>query len=412
MVRSRAWLVLPLTAALAVPTGARASALPEAFELSGVAVVTEVSSTQEPAASIITAGLVDATAGFASSALRDGGSAESIAAPVYPGDLVAGGPELLCQELIPCPAAPPAYPLAADAAYPTQPTAQTPGPAGAASGRATAGVTDTQAHVDGAAVAGLPFTWGAATAVTHSWVTPGAGHVVARSVVHDLTIGPLHIDQLASTDLVDVPVSKPAVDRPSVEVTGVSLAGQSASIDEHGVHVAGQTAGQTAMSLEQQGLSVTLLGTSRQDSAGAARSAAGGLEVGVSVPVKGVPSIPNLPGLDRVYVATVRFGGVGISAAASSADPLDLVLPAVPLPGSVAGTLTPPVAPRPVAAPVSGSMPRSAVPPPTYPTPQLAVPVAHISLFDLSPVAEALAIVPTVLLLLWRLRVGLRRRVT
>lgn len=409
--RSRAAVLLSVVALALGSSSAQATPPPRAFDVSAVAVVAEVSSTQEPAASIITAGLLDATAGYASSALRDGGSAESIAAPVYPGDLVAGGPQLLCQELFPCPVAPPAYPLAADAAFPTQPDAQTPGPAGAAlSGVATARPSTTSARALAAAIPGLPFTWGAGTATTHGWVTAGAAHILAVSSVHDLSVGPLHIEQLTSSDLIDVPVGQRPVDRPSIRLAGVSLAGQAASIDQDGVHVAGQSAGQTAQSLAQQGLEVKLMGTSQQDAVGAARSAAGGLQVRVSLPVSGAPNLPGLPGPNRVYVATVLLGGVGAIASASSADDLDLSLATLPPPTSLTTHLTPPVAAR---APLpTAVVPGQITAPTAVPPPHVALPVAHIGLFDLSPVAAALAVIPTGLLLLWRLRVTLRRRPT
>jgi hypothetical protein len=389
-------------------SAASAADLPQAFELSALAVVVEVSSTQQPAASVITEGLVDATAGYASSALRDGGSAESIAAPLYPGDLVAGGPQLLCQELFPCPVDPPAYPLAADAAYPTQPDARTPGDAGAATATATARPDATSARAVAVDVDGLPFTWEAGTATTHAWVSPGAAHVRSASVVHDLVIGALHIDLLESSDVVDVTVGGQTVDRPVVLVSGVTLAGEAATIDHDGVHVAGQSAGQTQRSLAQQGLSIKLLGTSRADQAGAARSAAGGLEVTVSQPVSGAPTLPGLPGLDRVYVATVVFGGVGAVAAASSAPDLDVLLPPLPSGNDLLQHLTPPVAGRPAgwAGNVTEPLPGVAVPS----APQVLLPVVHVLPWDLGLVAAVLATVPPGLLLLWRLRVALARR--
>jgi hypothetical protein len=220
----------------------------------------------------------------------------------------------------------------------------------------------------------------------------------------------LHVDQLTSTDLVDLPSGSPGIDHPSVEVVGVTLAGQAATVDDKGVHVAGQTAGQTAQSLADQGLSIRLLGTSQQDGLGAARSAAAGLEVRVSVPVKGAPTLPGLPGLDRVYVSTVLFGGVGVAATASSSLGLDLTMPPLPATTPLTRHLTPSVVPRQVTPDLGVTQRAGETPSSGALAPLLAVPVAHVLSFDLTAVARALAIVPLAILVLWRLRVTWRRR--
>src|SRR5436309_7307306 len=75
--------------------------------------------TQQPANSIITAGLVDDATAYAASAFDSGGGgSEAQAASVFPGNLVVQGPALFCTQVFTCPATPPDYPLLADASYP------------------------------------------------------------------------------------------------------------------------------------------------------------------------------------------------------------------------------------------------------------------------------------------------------
>lgn len=398
-------LGLALSALTLSAVPARAAA-PESFDLSAVAVVARVSSTQQPAASVITAGLVDVTAGFATSALRDGGSAESLASALYPGDLVSNGPNLLCQELFPCPVAPPGYPLLADAAYPTQPeSSATMGPVSA---RASASAVRTEARADGAALpAAAPVTWATAMSTTRAWVSEGTAHVLAHSALQDVAIGPVRIAALDSTDLVDLPVGRQPVSHPLVTVAGVTVNGQAATLDQKGLHVAGQDVDVTEQELAQQGIAVRLLGQSSTQGVGSARVFAGALEVVLTRPVSGAPSVPGLPGLDRVYVTTVLLGGTGIAGAAS--DSGSLALPPVVSGPPSAVALLPPVSQRqlvtpPVAARVEA--PRAS----GGPRPLLMRPVALVERFDLSDVALALLVLPTSLLLLWRGRVELRAR--
>src|SRR4051795_2628145 len=82
------------------------------------ATAVHVSVTQQPAGSIITASLFDDAVAYAAGDYDSGGSSEALAAPAFPGRLVVQGPQLLCSEVFSCPAAPPSYPLLADASYP------------------------------------------------------------------------------------------------------------------------------------------------------------------------------------------------------------------------------------------------------------------------------------------------------
>ena len=388
-----------------VLAGPGAAAPPASFDLSAVAVVARVGSTQQPAASVITADLVDVTAGFASSALRDGGSAESLASSLYPGDLVAGGPALLCQELFPCPVAPPGYPLLADAAYPTQPEASAS--VGPMMARAMASALRTEGRADGVALPGsIPVAWAAAVASTQAWVTDDTAHLLAHSVLHDLTIGPVRIAVLDSTDRVDIPVDQRPRAHPVVTLAGVTVAGHRAVIDQSGVHVDGEDAAVTQQQLAAQGLSLRLLGGSSSQGVGAARVFAGALEVVVTRSVSGAPTVPGLPGLDRVYVTSVLVGGTGIVGAASAAAALELP-PVLGRFDPTSAVPAPHLTPR---MPAAHPLPTGRAPEPADEPSLSARPVALLDRFDLSALALVLLVLPTSMLLLWRARVGLSAR--
>jgi hypothetical protein len=338
-------VVAVLAGGLPLVQPARAD-LPGTFDVSTVAVGVNVASSQSPAASVVTAGLVDTTEAYATSALSSYGAAESAAAGFYPGDLVAGGPTLICENFGPCPVAPPTYPLVADAAYPTSPTDVAPGAS------AHASVRDTGAAASAASRAAGPVTVQTAHAATHAWVDATGAHVRSRSVVTGIVIGPLRIAALDAVDDVDVPTEGAVRDRPRVTVTGVTVAGQEATLDDAGVHVAGTGAGTPVAALVQQGLEVRLLGASRQDRPGAVRSAAGGLLVSVSVPVTGAPQlVPGLPGVNRRYVGSVLVGGAGAVVTAGAGTGIDLVLPPPAVPGSPAAHVVPPYVAPPQALP-------------------------------------------------------------
>src|SRR3954471_19239420 len=224
------------------PATASGSA-PPVYEVVATAVGAVTSSTQRPAASVVTGGLVDSTVGYASSALSSAGASASAAAAFYPGDLVATGPALLCSEFLPCPFTPPAYPLLAEASYPERPagSADSSAPIGTAKALAHEEATDGTAETTKASAPGTPVavTVGAQITSTRAWVDTTGAHVRSRSALHDVVVGPLHIASLRVADDVDVPLQGRPVDRPQVVVTGVTVAGQEASIDQTGVHLLG-----------------------------------------------------------------------------------------------------------------------------------------------------------------------------
>jgi hypothetical protein len=398
-------------ALLTAPARADDSA-PASFDLTATAVGLAVQSTQRPASSIVTAGLVDATVAFSSSSLSSYGSSETRAAAAYPGDLVAGGPALLCANVFPCPVTPPDYPLLADAVYPTRPSAMAPAAAPVGTAVATAGPRSTA----GAASTGerrepapVSIQVGAASVSTHLWVDGSGGHALSTSVLKDVSIGPLGIAVLQAVDAVDVSATGIVRDHPRLTLSGVTLAGQAASVDERGVHVAGQDARVPNETLAAQGISARLLSTSQQDAKGVARSAAAGLLLTFSVPVSGVPQVPNAPSFNRDYLGSVLVGGAGAVVAAADLPALDLpALPPAPA-GSATSAVLPGTGPRPASLGqgTPAQAPVDIAPRDDRATSRVA---SWLPLSDLSTVALLLMVVPLALLTLWRGTVRLTRR--
>ncbi len=301
-----------------------------------------VTSTQQPALSVVTANLVDSAVAYAATTLDASGGSRARAAGYFPGDLVVQGPSLLCGMSGGCPVNPPSYPLLADASYPTHPHAHA-GPAApvgdgatvtAAAGGAdaTAGPQATSALTRAGAVhalAGTPaaVSVGASTATSTASARSDGVHVHVESLLHDVSIAGLL--RVRTVDVVDEIVARPdatPTDRPTVELSGVSFAGQSATVDATGVHVAGHTGPSPARQLSRQGVTVSVLGADRADSTGAARSTARGLMVSFALPVSGVPYVPNpLPcpdsfpfclggaNVNATYVGTLVLGSAGIA---------------------------------------------------------------------------------------------------
>lgn len=398
------WCALPSSALAAAPSGA-----PGSFDLTATAVGIAVQSTQSPASSIVTAGLVDATVAFSSSSLSSYGASETRAAAVYPGDLVAGGPALLCAELFPCPVAPPDYPLLADAVHPTRPSATAPAASAEARQWSTSGAASSG---DVAEPTPVTIRVGASSASTRLWVDGRGAHALSRSSLHDVSVGPLHIAALEAVDVIDVSATGAVRDHPRLTVSGVTFAGQAASLDDRGVHVAGQDAALPNQALAQQGLTARLLFTSRQDARGVARSAAAGLHLTFSVPVSGAPQVPGAPSLNRTYLGSVLIGGAGAVVAAAELPALDLPqLPPAPS-GSASAAVLPGAGPLPAAPlPADGSRaPSVSADPAARPA---ARPVAYwLPMPDLGAVALLLMVVPLGLLVVWRASARVARRTT
>jgi hypothetical protein len=227
--------------------------------------------------------------------------------------------------------------------------------------------------------------------------------------LHEIVIGPLRIAALEAGDDVDVARSGQVTDRPRVQLTGVTVAGQAAAIDQDGVHVLGVHQSASAPALSQQGIDVRLLGGTRSDATGAARSTAGGLRVSFTAPVRGVPAVvPGAPGANRSYLGSVLVGGVGAAVAVGSPGGalLSVLPPAAPT--SLAARLLPArslPAGQPSAALVTGVGDPSVATAPAAARRHAALPQP-----DLAVLALALALVPTGLLAAWRLGVAVNRR--
>ena len=352
----RPWALAVMAPALLL-TSPSSAAAPAVYDVHATAVGTRVQSIQSPPVSIVTGGLVDSTAAFAASSLSSATAPTASASAAYPGDLIAGGPGLLCSQLFPCPAAPPPYPLLAQASWPDAPD-----------GTATGASAHTRADRSSAEAVARSTVAGSTAAVqrawTHSWVDAQGAHAEAASEVDDLVVGVLRIKGLASRVRVDVSAQGAIRSRPSVHLAEVTVAGRAVTVDGQGLHA--PAAVRTL--LDAQGISIALVESADERTRGAARVSAGGLRITVSAPVRGVPVlVPGLPTLDRTYQAVLTVGGAGVAVSAAGVSvPFSLgPLPAPPgslpavqppggsgsatLPGPVADTSTGPA----VAGPVS-----------------------------------------------------------
>jgi hypothetical protein len=393
MTRARA-LVGVCVAILLAGRASPARADTSYFGAQTTAAAVHVTLTQEPASSIITASLVDDAMGYAASDFTSGSVSEAVAATAFPGNLVVQGPQLLCSELFPCPAQPPAYPFLADASYPrskhatanangqqlgTGPVIVTP-----LTATATATATANNGSTAGgksAFLAGTPVgvTVGSSTSVTSVRTTGSTETVQVSSVVNDISIGALlHISSVRASDSIMLNAGHKPVDRPVVVVSGATVAGQSASIDDNGVHVAGHDGPSLSRAVRAHGIDVHTVPSTRHDTRVSGRSQTGGLAIDISYPVSGVPYVPNpLPTLpppfDQIphdgvnangtYVAHITFGTVGAVAALSRQPVFDLGAPPLANPSTPPGSTAHGSAPGTVAGPLPGGSSRTATTP-------------------------------------------------
>jgi hypothetical protein len=161
------------------------------------------------------------------------------------------------------------------------------------------------------------------------------------SHLSDISIaGTVHIAAVSARDDILVTAGKRPVDVPGVTVSGVTVAGQGAAIDNRGVHALGNNGPSVSRQLAQSGVQVRLVGTHRQDTANGARSDATALEINIAIPVSGVPYVPNpvptlpppfdqvpqLPGVNAngTYLARVTLGAVGAAAGFGQEPSFDL----------------------------------------------------------------------------------------
>ncbi|HMC67803.1 MAG TPA: hypothetical protein VKJ07_01505, partial [Mycobacteriales bacterium] len=273
------------------------------FQAQTAAAAVHLVLTQQPASSIITADLVNDATAYAAGAFDSSAGSEAQAASVFPGTLVVQGPALFCAQVFTCPATPPDYPLLADASYPRRAHAEASAdqkPLGQGPLVVTPSASIASASGDGnsgqtaagsvSILSGTPvaLTAGASTASTRvtSTATSLVSHV--ESTVSDIDIaGLVHIRSIRSSDDITVSATGKPVDQPHVAITGVTVAGVPAQIDDKGVHVAGQNGPSLTQQVAQQGIDIRTVGAQRDDSAALARSQATGLIVTFSLPVSG-----------------------------------------------------------------------------------------------------------------------------
>jgi hypothetical protein len=345
-----------IIAALPLTAGLPAAHADVFYQAQTLATAVHVTVTQQPASSLITASLIDDAVSYASSEFDSGNTSEALAAPAFPGSLVVQGPRLLCSQLFSCPVTPPNYPLLADASFPRR-AKDTASVSGAPMGSGPFVVTPLSANATAAddgneattradsvkLLTGTPgaIDVGASNASTSLHSTTDGLVVRVTTFVHDIAIGALvHISSVSAVDEVTLMPGKPLIAKPHLTVTGLTVAGHDASIDDKGLHVDGVGGPGLTQRVAQQGISIHTVGAQHRETNNGSRSDATALAVDVSLPVSGVPYIPNplpplpppfdqipaLPGVNAngVYIAHVTFGSVGAAAGLGTEPTFDL----------------------------------------------------------------------------------------
>lgn len=357
-----------VAAALAVAPLGRPSAAAPALTFAGTADAVAVQAVMDssPSATAPIDRPATALVAAASTAYDAFGAITATASLYDPGATVAGGPTLLCEQFLPCPAAPPQYPLTARASFPTQPADRTDGPerlggdgaplevtpAGAA---ASAAADSARGDVAVAGLTALPepglVRVAAATTRSEQRARDGLLSVMAWSRLTDVDVaGVLHLDALEVRTALELAPDRPAVRSQSVVVEGATVLGQAVRIDERGVHAAGQdddtvtdAVDQTLRTaLAERGVDVWLVEAPEPAADAGPRAAAYGLLIDFTQKVEGapeppsvpVPGLPGVPSANRTYTGTVLLGAAAV--AAYDVQPLGLPeLRDLPAPGPV-----------------------------------------------------------------------------
>jgi hypothetical protein len=354
-VAPRAWLGVVAVSAAVPMLAATPAAAADYYRAQTTATAVHLRLTQQPAASIITASLFDDAIAYAAGDFETAGGSEALASPAFPGKLVTQGPALLCSQVFDCPAQPPAYPLLAAASYPRQKQASIDGAGPLASGplvltpvsaRAAATPTGNAADTSGATttlLAGTPVALTVGTSRATSRVSSSGDRlrVHVESVVTDVVVGGLlRIESVrAVDDILVVPGERPR-SQPRVTVAGVSVAGEHATIDDSGVHVAGRNGDALGRQLAARGIDVRTVAAGSEITRTAARAEATALLLDLALPVDGLPYVPNplppppppfdqipaVPGVNAngTYLAQVTLGAVGAVAGIGRDGELDL----------------------------------------------------------------------------------------
>lgn len=319
---------------------------------------------------------LDSGTAFATGRLDAGPSAYALAAPVEPGTLARTLVGTVNTEagttVLTVPDAESAYPgngSAGTAYAPAQtagPLTVSPGPASssAAPGRASATTTGAAFAVTGGG-AGERL---AATALLTGDAATGQGEALGTSRVGALDVaGTLLLHDVVATARVTVTGGSP-VATATLTVGSATVAGVPVTVDEDGVHAAGQGTGlgplqdaqdQVDEALAAAGLSVRAVGVTRTVEGRAGYADTGGLRI--------VLRTPDLPGGVAANALTLTVGAVSVTGTSTAAaPPLDLgPLPDAGQPGLPPTTST-------VTLTTGGAALPPAAPPAVSPAPALA----------------------------------------
>ena len=364
--------LLPAATALTMVRPVQAAS-PAAFGSYGLTVT---------AAAVRTEGVVGASGGlvtldsgtaFTAGRLDSGPSSYALGAPVEPGTLARTLVGTVNTEagttVLTVPDAEAAYPGRGTAATEQAP-AQTAGPLTVAPGRASASAApeSAAAATTGAAVTVTGLLNGsgltAASRLTGS-TAAGAAEVQGTSRVGSLDVaGVLAVHSVVATAQVTVTGGTPvAVAR--LAVGSATVAGVPVTIDESGVHAAGQGTGlgpaedaqeQVDQALAAAGLSVRAVGVTRTVEGRSGYADSGGLRIEARS--------PDLPGGVAANAVTVTVGRVTVTGSSTEA----LTVPAVEVPpvtgqpGVPATTTTTTVLPGGAAPPPTGPVPAAPAP--------------------------------------------------
>lgn len=228
----------------------------------------------------------------------------------------------------------------------------TVGPATFAAGGYDLNVGDGTA--DAAATGGrlalaLPESLTVASGSAHATVRVEGDHVVstvAQRLQGVVIAGVIDIGAIDSTVTTNAVSGRPGAAAGTLTVSGVTVAGQAATIDQSGIHLAGQTvplpldqAAQVLQQLQQAGLSVKLLAPAQEVTAGHSGYDGAAIEVTETAPDGSAWSI-RLGGARASSVAVPfsvpPLGSFGAGPTGVSA-PVGTLPPAPPPPGPAAG---------------------------------------------------------------------------
>ncbi|MCU1594688.1 MAG: hypothetical protein JWO12_2080 [Frankiales bacterium] len=252
--------------------------------------------------------IVEGDPNYTLASVAAGPNARAVTSTVWPGNLFGEG---LAQ--LPPPTSPvhPAYPIKGEARYPDKPyTAQ--GVDGGALSIAEAMGLDAHATADGTPT-NKPgqVTVGDATSTSKATVTPkdeAVGDAFSAVKDVDLVAGVIHIGAV-TTKIVTQSDGKKLVSSGTTTVSGLTIGGQAFTVDDKGLHAAGNGSALPALTAQALGISATLLNQKVVKTTNGVSRAAGGLVIDIDTgplrkqlsPVTGVTNpilngiIGNLP---------------------------------------------------------------------------------------------------------------------